>query len=173
MLRLSPNHWSHLRRLPPYGWHSDFGCYQLSWLDGRCVQGPGTYSPRPADSRLLAIPASCSRVADCNPDYDRLSGISSLSRVGCPLYRPLYYVLSPTHKGHEDLTSSPPSSGLSPAVSPECPPLRDGNRKQGLRSLRDLTQHLTTRADDSHAAPIELPLRESAFADGHLHFEPG
>src|SRR5690606_41340502 len=27
-----------------------------------------------------------------------------------------------------------------------------------LRSLRDLTQHLTTRADDSHAAPVsELP----------------
>src|SRR5678810_53658 len=29
-----------------------------------------------------------------------------------------------------------------------------GNRTQGLRSLRDLTQHLTTRADDSHAAPL-------------------
>ena len=26
--------------------------------DGRCVQDPGTYSPRHADSRLLAIPAS-------------------------------------------------------------------------------------------------------------------
>jgi len=25
-----------------------------------------------------------------------------------------------------------------------------------LRSLRDLTQHLTTRADDSHAAPVSL-----------------
>jgi hypothetical protein len=25
-----------------------------------------------------------------------------------------------------------------------------------LRSLRDLTQHLTTRADDSHAAPVQL-----------------
>ena len=25
-----------------------------------------------ADPRLLAIPTSCSRVADCNPDYDRL-----------------------------------------------------------------------------------------------------
>ncbi len=27
-------------------WATDFGCYQLSWCDGRCVQGPGTYSPR-------------------------------------------------------------------------------------------------------------------------------
>src|SRR5208283_5835797 len=34
------------------------------------------------------------------------------------------------------------------------PSLRSGNYVQGLRSLRDLTQHLTTRADDSHAAPI-------------------
>ena len=45
------------------------------------------------------------------------------------------------------MTSSPPSSGLSPAVPPECPPLHAGNWRQGLRSLRDLTQHLTARAD--------------------------
>ena len=32
------------------------------------------------------------------------------------LRQPLYYVCSPACKGHEDLTSSPPSSGLSPAV---------------------------------------------------------
>ena len=29
--------------------------------------------------------------------------------------------------------------------------------EQGLRSLRDLTQHLTTRADDSHAPPVNAP----------------
>ena len=74
-----------------------------------------------ADLRLLAIPTSWSRVADSNPDYDALSGIGSPSRVGNPLYAPLYDVCSPTHKGHEDLTSSPPSSGLSPAVPLECP----------------------------------------------------
>ena len=33
-----------------------------------------------------------------------------------------------------------------------------GNMGQGLRSLRDLTQHLTTRADDSHAPPADAPL---------------
>ena len=43
----------------PKGYLTDFGCYKLSWCDGRCVQGPGTYSPRRADPRLLAIPASC------------------------------------------------------------------------------------------------------------------
>ena len=64
---------------------------------------------------------------------------------------------SPRHKGHDDLTSSPPSSELSPAVSPESPTLLAGNWQQGLRSLRDLTQHLTTRADDNHAPPVLLP----------------
>ena len=45
-----------------------------------------------ADTSLLAIPTSCSRVADYNPDYDRFYGIGSPSRVGSPLYRPLYDV---------------------------------------------------------------------------------
>ena len=42
-----------------------------------------------ADPRLLAIPASCSRVADYNPNLDRLLAISAPSRVGDALYRPL------------------------------------------------------------------------------------
>jgi len=42
-----------------------------------------------ADSRLLAIPTSWSRVADSNPDYEQLSGISSTLRLGNPLYCPL------------------------------------------------------------------------------------
>ena len=103
------------------GYPTDFGCYKLSWCDGRCVQDPGTYSPWHADPLLLAFPTSRSRGADCDPDYDRLYGIGSTSRLGYPLYRPLYDVSSPTYKGHEDLTSSPPSSGLSPAVPLECP----------------------------------------------------
>jgi hypothetical protein len=32
--------------LPREGWVTGFGCCPLSWCDGRCVQGPGTYSPR-------------------------------------------------------------------------------------------------------------------------------
>ena len=42
-----------------------------------------------ADSRLLAIPTSRSRVADCDPDYDGVSGIGSGSRLGDPLSPPL------------------------------------------------------------------------------------
>ena len=42
-----------------------------------------------ADSRLLAIPTSWSRVADSNPDLDKLSEISAPLRVSDPLYLPL------------------------------------------------------------------------------------
>ena len=42
-----------------------------------------------ADLRLLAIPASCSRVADYNPNWDRLLRIRQLSLASCLLCRPL------------------------------------------------------------------------------------
>ena len=44
------------------------------------------------------------------------------------------------------------------------PQLNAGNIQQGLRSLRDLTQHLTTRADDSHAPPVAAPLGHGVSA---------
>ena len=71
------------------GWVTDFGHFRLPWCDGRCVQDPGTYSPQHADLRLLAIPASCSRVADYNPNWDVISGIRSASRLRLPLFTPL------------------------------------------------------------------------------------
>ena len=73
---------------------------------------------------------------------------------------------SPGRKGHDDLTSSPPSSGLSPAVPAESPALPAGNSRQGLRSFRNLIPHLTTRADDSHAAPVRRP-RRAAVSPPH------
>ena len=42
-----------------------------------------------ADLRLLAIPTSWSRVADSNPNCERLFGIGSPSQARFPLYRPL------------------------------------------------------------------------------------
>src|SRR5699024_4185669 len=73
----------------PEGYRTDFGCYRLSWCDGRCVQGPGTYSPRHADPRSLAIPASCRRVAAYNPNWEWFYGICYTSRLRCPLFHPL------------------------------------------------------------------------------------
>ena len=43
LLRLSPNYRFCPRSLLAV---TNFRHPQLSWLDGRCVQGPGTYSPR-------------------------------------------------------------------------------------------------------------------------------
>ena len=43
LLRLSPNYQFCPR---PFLAVTDFRHPRLSWLDGRCVQGPGTYSPR-------------------------------------------------------------------------------------------------------------------------------
>ena len=42
-----------------------------------------------ADLRLLAIPASCRRVAACNPNWGTIFGICLLSRVCFPLCVPL------------------------------------------------------------------------------------
>src|SRR5436189_6331788 len=98
LLRLSPHHGFHLRRLPCGS--GDFGCPPLWWLDGRCVQGSGTHSPRHADPRLLAIPASCGRVAARNPNWGAVFAISSTLRPGDALSAPLKYVCSPRHKGH-------------------------------------------------------------------------
>ena len=42
LLRLSPSH----RLYPKTGDAPLFRYRRLPWLDGRCVQGPGTYSPR-------------------------------------------------------------------------------------------------------------------------------
>src|SRR6266704_1219153 len=67
LLRLHSSCWAHLGHRRPYsGSASDFRCTKLKWCDGRCVQGPGTYSPQYADLRLLATSSSYSRVAACN-----------------------------------------------------------------------------------------------------------
>jgi hypothetical protein len=66
-----------------------------------------------ADSRLLAIPASWSRVADSNPYLGRFWEICLvLPLSGLVVPFPLYHVCSPGHKGHADLTSFYPSSRL-------------------------------------------------------------
>ncbi len=39
--------------------------------------------------------------------------------------------------------------------------------ERGLRSLRDLTQHLTTRADDNHAPPVRDQLNDTPSLGFH------
>ena len=78
---------------------------------------------------------------------------------------------SPRRKGRADLTSSPPSSHLTVAVSTESPASPDGNYWQGLRSLWHLSRHLTARADDNHAAPTQKPLLEDLFPSPSSAFQ--
>ena len=89
LLRLHPPYKTYLRRRPPCGWTTGFGRPRLGWCDGRCVQGPGTYSPRHADARLLAIPTSWGRVAGPSPYWDRLSAVRSPFQARLALYLPL------------------------------------------------------------------------------------
>ena len=96
-------------------------------------------------------------------------GISSTLRFGDPLYRPLYHVCGPGCKGHADLTSSPPSSQHNRAknnFAPQCWAVlcESFNTEQGLRSLPELTEHLTARADDNHAPPVLHPRRSPDFS---------
>lgn len=65
------------------------------------------------------------------------------------------------HKGHDDSTFSGPSSLF---VKRYTQVLQTINLKEGLGTLR-LTQHLTTRADDSHAPSVALhdPNTETLF----------
>ena len=86
LLRLSPSHRT---------WRRDPCGGATSAISGSHDLTGGVYKAQEhihrgvADPRLLAIPASCSRVADYNPNLDRLLAIGSLSRVGDALYRPL------------------------------------------------------------------------------------
>ncbi len=90
LLRLRPSHRARLRPLSPRRVESRTS----GAPDSHGVTG-GVYKARErihrgvADPRLLAIPASCSRVTDCNPNLDRLFPIRSTSRSCFGLYRPL------------------------------------------------------------------------------------
>ena len=70
-------------------WLTGFGYPQLSWCDGRCVQGPGTYSRQYADLPLLAIPASCRRISAYNQNWGCFLGFAqyhyfaSLCNIHC------------------------------------------------------------------------------------------
>ena len=90
LLRLRPSHRARLRRLPPLR----VGSPTSGAPDSHGVTG-GVYKARErihrgvADPRLLAIPASCSRVTDCNPNLDQVFAIRSTSRYCSALSWPL------------------------------------------------------------------------------------
>ncbi len=66
-----------------------FWCNKLPWCDGRCVQGPGKYSPRRSDPRMLAIPTSWSELQTSIRTTIGFLRLASQSQCSNPLYRPL------------------------------------------------------------------------------------
>ena len=90
LLRLRPSHQARLRPLCPSRVQSRAsGAPNFHGVTGGVYKARERIHRGVADPRLLAIPASCSRVADCNPNLDRVFPIRSASRPRFGLSRPL------------------------------------------------------------------------------------
>ena len=90
LLRLRPSHQARLRPLPPLRVGSrTSGAPNFHGVTGGVYKARERIHRGVADPRLLAIPTSCSRVTDCNPNLDRVFPIGSLSRARDGLSRPL------------------------------------------------------------------------------------
>ena len=86
LLRLSPNYQFYPRTLLAVTY---FRYPRLSWLDGRCVQGPGTYSPRHGWCAITSesnfMESGYRLQSELRPAFE----ISIQSPGSGPLYRPL------------------------------------------------------------------------------------
>ena len=90
LLRLRPSHQARLRPLAPLRVASrTSGAPNFHGVTGGVYKARERIHRGVADPRLLAIPASCSRVTDCNPNLDRVFPIRSTSRSRNGLSRPL------------------------------------------------------------------------------------
>ena len=73
LLRLHPPYSAHLRRFFPLRVKpAASGAPNSGGVTGGVYKARERIHRSLADLRLLAIPTSCSRVADCNPNWDRL-----------------------------------------------------------------------------------------------------
>ena len=119
---LHPNHLSHLGRLA-YGYSPTSGVETL--VVWRAVCKAGNAFTAACWSAITSDPTSCGELQPTirtEIGFKRLI-LSSPTRDCCTSH---CSTCSPGHKGHDDLTSSSPSSGLLPAVS-QSAQLNDGN----------------------------------------------
>ena len=84
LLRLSPHHGFHLRRLPVTA-PATSDAPRFGGLTGGVYKAQEHIHRGVADPRLLAIPASRRRVAACDLNWGRIFEIASTSRYRIPL----------------------------------------------------------------------------------------
>ena len=90
LLRLRPSHPARLRRLSPLRVLAPTsGAPNFHGVTGGVYKARERIHRGVAHPRLLAIPTSCSRVIDCNPNLDRVFPIRSPSHARSGLSRPL------------------------------------------------------------------------------------
>ena len=92
LLRLSPSHLSYPWPLLPV---TDFRYPRLPWLDGRCVQGPGTYSPRHGGCAITSESSFMESSCRLQSELRRVLGVCSASPPGLPLYPAIVTRVSP------------------------------------------------------------------------------
>ena len=86
LLRLSPNYRFYPRALLAV---THFRYPRLSWLDGRCVQGTGTYSPRRGCCAITSESSFEESGCRLQAELGEVLGIGIPSRASGPLYPPL------------------------------------------------------------------------------------
>jgi len=86
LLRLSPSHQFYPRTLLAVTY---FRYPRLPWLDGRCVQGPGTYSPRRGWCAITSESSFTKSGCRLRSELREVFGIGIRSPGSCPLYPPL------------------------------------------------------------------------------------
>ena len=132
-----------------HGMYRYFHYIHLPECDGRGVQGSGTYSPWRADPRLLVIPSLWCRVADINPNW----GV-------CWRLAPTF-VIATYCVHHCNTCVAQFIRVMRTWRHPFLPPVYHWRSPEsvctgdGFRSFGKLIQHVTTRADDSHATPVK------------------
>ena len=86
LLRLNPSYQFYPRPLLAV---TDFRYPRLPWFDGRCVQGPGTYSPRHGWCAITSESSFTESSCRLRSELGEALGISILSPGSSPLYLPL------------------------------------------------------------------------------------
>ncbi len=153
LLRLHPSYPPTLRRSFPFSWVTDFGHWWLPWCDGRCVADRERIHTNIPDLRLLAIQLHIVELQFTIRTETLFCDLLDLRALLHFVYA-LARVLAQIIKGHV-IWRHPHLPRISGCLV-DCPSYC-WLLTTGLRSLRDLTQHLDTSWQQPHAFVSLVP----------------